>query len=502
MSDESIPRFDPKRRRAVTAALLLVTALASFEGTVVSTAMPTIIGDLAGLPLYSWVFSVYLLTSTVMMPLYGRLADIYGRRRILLVAIFVFLVGAVACSMARSMPQLIVARGIQGLGAAGLIPIALTVSADIFSLEERARVQSLFSAVWGFASLVGPLLGAWMTISLGWRSIFAINVPLGILAAALVWTKMIESRSALPDPVDLAGTLTMAGGMTALLFAVLRTPKDGAVAAPSISLLLLAAVLIAAFVRLQARRAHPLIPPDLFRRWATASPYVAGVLLGTTIFGVSTFVPLYVQGARGGTASSAGAVITPLILMWAVSAAVAARFVVRSGFRSTARAGALLCLVGLGGLILAAFERAGVGWISLACGVIGSGLGPSSLAQILTIQALVPERRRGVATSLVPFSRTVGGSVGVGALGGILAAGLASRLGPAAEQAGALLAGPEGAGRAPVVAPAVFREAIEGSLFPIFVVVGALAVVNVFVASAFPRRAIEAEQVIATEAIV
>src|SRR5512142_1576685 len=127
MSDESIPRFDPKRRRTVTFALMLVTALASFESTVVSTAMPTIIGDLAGLPLYSWVFSVYLLTSTVMMPLYGRLADIYGRRRILLVAIFVFLVGAVACSMARSMPQLIVARGIQGLGAAGLIPIALTV---------------------------------------------------------------------------------------------------------------------------------------------------------------------------------------------------------------------------------------------------------------------------------------------------------------------------------------------------------------------------------------
>jgi MFS family permease len=400
------------------------------------------------------------------------------------------------------MPQLIVARGIQGLGAAGLIPIALTVSGDIFSLEERARVQGLFSAVWGFASLVGPLLGAWMTISLGWRSIFAINVPLGILAAALVWTKMIESRSALPDPVDLAGTLTLAGGMTALLFAVLRAPEGGAMAAPSVPLLLLAAALLGVFVRIQMRRSHPLIPPDLFRRWATAAPYLGGTVLGTTIFGVSTFVPLYVQGARGGTAGSAGAVITPLILMWALSAAVSARFVVRFGFRTTARAGSLLSLVGLAGLIAAAFERAGVGWISLACGLVGSGLGPSSLSQILVIQDLVPEQRRGVATSLVPFSRTVGGSIGVGALGGILAAGLSARLGPAAEKAGALLAGPHAAGRAPMVAPVVFREAIEVSLLPIFLVIGALAIVNVFISSAFPRYPAEPPQVRATEAIV
>ena len=171
------PRFDPRRRRVVTLALMLVTALASFESTVVSTAMPTIIGDLGGLPLYSWVFSIYLLAATVMMPIYGRLADIYGRRRILLIAISVFLVGAVTCSVARSMPQLIAARGLQGLGAAGLVPIALTVSGDLFSLEQRARVQGLFSSVWGTASLIGPLLGAWMTMSFGWRSIFSDQHP-------------------------------------------------------------------------------------------------------------------------------------------------------------------------------------------------------------------------------------------------------------------------------------------------------------------------------------
>src|SRR4030095_11390456 len=244
------PRFDPKRRRRVTIALVLVTALASSESTFVSTAMPTIIGDLGGLPLYSWVFSIYLLTATVMMPIYGRLADIYARRRILLVAITVFLAGAVACGLARSMPQLIAARGLGGLGAAGLVPIALTVSGDLFSLEERARVQGLFSSVWGAASLVGPLLGAWMTITFGWRSIFTINIPLGILALVLVATQMIESRATLPDPLDLSGAASLAAGVTALLFALLQRPGEGGLRWPArAALLVAAAVSLALFVR-------------------------------------------------------------------------------------------------------------------------------------------------------------------------------------------------------------------------------------------------------------
>src|ERR1035437_5763750 len=228
MSASAAPRFDPARRRAVTIALLLVTALASFESTVVSTAMPTIIGELHGLPLYTWVFSIYLLASTITMPIYGRLADVYGRRRVLMSATVVFLAGAVTCAFARSMPQLIVARGLQGLGAGGLIPIALTVTGDLYSLEERARVQAFFSSVWGFASLVGPLLGAFMTVTFGWRSIFTINVPLGLVALFLVATKMIESRKPGSDPLDVAGALTLALGIGALLFAVLQRAGAGA----------------------------------------------------------------------------------------------------------------------------------------------------------------------------------------------------------------------------------------------------------------------------------
>src|ERR1700674_3276795 len=240
MSAEPAPRFDPNRRRAVTLSLLLVSALASFESTVVSTAMPTIIGDLGGLPLYAWVFSVYLLTSTVAMPVYGRLADIYGRRRLLLSAIGVFLSGAIACAFARTMPQLIAARALQGLGAAGLVPIAMTVAADIYSLEQRARVQALFFGVWGFSALVGPLLGAFLTVHLGWRSVFTINLPLGVIAFAIVATRMRESRASLSDPIDLAGSLALAIGVTLVLVGVLRAPGRG-IAGASVRIATLAA---------------------------------------------------------------------------------------------------------------------------------------------------------------------------------------------------------------------------------------------------------------------
>jgi MFS family permease len=482
------PRFDPKRRRAVTLALLLVTALASFESTVVSTAMPTIIGDVGGLALYSWVFAIYLLTSTVMMPIYGRLADIYGRRRILATAILVFITGAITCAFARSMPQLILARAIQGLGAAGLIPVALTVAGDLYSLEERAKVQGLFSSVWGLASLVGPLLGAWMTMTFGWRSIFTINVPLGLVALLIVGTQMIESRAGLPDPVDVAGAGTLAVGVTALLFAMLHNPARETSVTVRALLVSIALASLAAFVRLQTRRAHPLIPPALFTRWETASPYLAAALMGTTIFGVDTFVPLFVQGARGGTAGAAGAVVTPLVFLWAASAAVAGHLIVRFGFRRTALWGAWLILFGLAGLLAATLTNAAVPWISATCAIVGAGLGPTSMAQILAIQYATEEKQRGVATSLVPFFRTIGGSLGVGALGGILSAGLARRLGSAAESAGRMLAGRASLADAAAVAPSLVREAIERSLLPVFGVLLALAFVNIFITARFPRR--------------
>jgi MFS family permease len=434
MSAAARPRFDPARRRAVTFALVLVTSLSSFESTVVTTAMPTIIGELHGLPLYAWVFSAYLFASTVTMPFYGRLADVHGRRKMLLVAIALFLGGSLLCALARTMPHLIVARGLQGLGAGGLIPLALTVSGDLYSLEERARIQGLFSSIWGLGSLVGPLAGAFLTMSLGWRSIFVLNLPLGLLAAWIVATQMIESH----------GT----------------TPESPAAA-------------------LRA----------LFARRAVVVPYLSSTLMGVALYGVSTYVPLFVQGARGGSAGAAGAVITPLILCWAVSATAGGRLILAAGFRRSAELGGVLLVLGFGGLVTAALRDASTGWIVAACAVIGLGLGPTALAQLLAVQEEAPEPQRGIATSLVPFFRTVGGTVGVAAMGAVLSAGLAARFGPALESASRALAG-----EAPP--PPGFRVALERSLLPVFWVLLVAALFAVGVATRFPggsRAAIKDE---------
>jgi MFS family permease len=312
-----------------------------------------------------------------------------------------------------------------------------------------------------------------MTLSFGWRSIFSINLPLGALAFALVLTQMRESRAPLADPFDAVGAATLASGVTLLLLATLHGPG----LLLRLGLLVLSLLALAAFVRAQSRQRHPLIPLSLFRRRQTAAPYAAGLILGTTIYGIDAFVPLFVQGARGGTAAAAGAVVTPVVLLWAVSAALAARAVVAFGFRRTAQAGAVLIGLGFVALIAAVYLHAGVPWISGACALLGAGLGPSSMSQVLAIQAEAPERERGVATSLVPFFRTVGGALGVSALGGILAAGLARRLGAAAGAASQVLSG----GSAPGV-----RDAIAASLLPVFVVLLLLALVNVLLTRRFP----------------
>jgi hypothetical protein len=288
--------------------------------------------------------------------------------------------------------------------------------------------------------------------------------------------------------------VTLAAAVTALLVAVTRrADQEGLPLGLRVALFGLGVLLVVAFVHLERRREHPLIPMALFSSATRAAPYLGGLVLGTTIYGVDTFVPLFVQGARGGTAGAAGAVVTPLVLGWSVSATLAARAIVRHGFRRTAQVGALLVLSGLSGLVAASLLDAPVWVVSAVCGVIGAGLGPSSLSHLLTVQHTAAEAMRGSATALVPFSRTIGGSLGVAALGGIFSAGLAERLGPAAAGAGRLLAhGGSEAGPAGAVAAAALRVAIERSLLPVFALLLILSLLNVAVANRLPRTVEEA----------
>jgi MFS family permease len=324
-----------------------------------------------------------------------------------------------------------------------------------------------------------------MTLTLGWRSIFSINLPLGGIAFALVLTQMRESRAPLSDPFDAKGAVALAAGVAGLLVSTLHGLDLGL----RLGCLAVSVLALAAFARIQSRHAHPLLPLTLLRRSEIAAPYAAGFLLGTTIYGVDAFVPLFVQGARGGTAAAAGAVVTPVVLMWAVSATLAVRAVVAFGFRRTAQTGAVIISLGFVALVVAVSLGAGVPWISAACALVGLGLGPSSMSQVLAIQAEAPEAERGVATSLVPFFRTLGGALGVSALGGILSAGLASRLGDAAEQASQVLAGRHALpGPAAALPSRAVALAIEASLLPVFVTLLLLAMINLWLTRGFPGK--------------
>jgi MFS family permease len=423
-------------RRIVTVALLLAMTVASLEQTVVSTAMPSIIAALKGLDIYPWVFSAYLLAATVTTPLYGKLADLLGRKRVLLFGLGLFAAGSMLSGLARSMPELIAMRVVQGLGAGAVGPIVLTMLGDLFTIEERARVQGWFSAVWGVASLAGPTVGGVLTDQLSWRWVFFVTVPFALVSAWILIRHVhetIEPRKV--APIDVVGAVLLALGSVVLLLAVL---KGVAVSwSWTVSLLVLAGFMLGSFLVWEQIATDPVLPLDLILS-AHLGPAIAGSFLsGALLFGLDTYIPLYVQGVLGGSATEAGRMITPLFLSWAVSAAVAAQVVGRLGFRRTAVAGTVLITTGTLGVTLGA-ARPGSAMLLFAAGmvVIGMGMGPTSLSFVLAVQNAVDWGRRGAATGAVIFFRMMGGALGVGTLGAVLGYGLAQRL----------LATPAGAG--------------------------------------------------------
>jgi MFS family permease len=409
---------------------MVVTAL---EQTVVSTAMPSIIAKLKGIDIYPWVFSAYLLAATVSTPLYGKLADLLGRKRVLLFGLGLFALGSMLSGLAQSMGQLIAMRTLQGLGAGAVGPIVLTMIGDMFTLQERAKVQSLFSGVWGVSSLAGPAIGGVLTDQLSWRWVFFVTVPFAVVSAWILvrhFHETIEEREVLP--IDWSGAFLLASGSTALLWAVLNGSEQSAVAASG--WIGLATVLLVLFVWRERRAADPVLPIDLFLSPSIAAAIAGSFLIGALLFGIDTYMPLYVQGVLGGTATQAGRLITPLFLAWALSVAVAAKVVVRLGFRRTGVAGSLLIASGVLGLTL------GTSWPALSrplflasMFIVGLGMGPTSLSYILGVQNAVDWGRRGVATGAVTFVRTMGGALGVGLLGATLGFDLTRRLNAAGE---------------------------------------------------------------------
>ncbi|MGA9522113.1 MAG: MDR family MFS transporter [Myxococcaceae bacterium] len=468
----------PTRRPLVLAALVLSMFMAAMEMTVVSTAMPTVVGDLGGIQLYAWVFTAYLVASTVMVPIFGKLADLFGRKPVLLFGISVFLVSSIACGFSTTMWQLVIFRALQGFGAGAMQPIVITVIGDIYSLEERAKIQGVIGAIWGFAGLVGPLLGGFIVKVLSWPWVFFINVPVGIASIVLLSFFLHESVEKKRHALDFAG----AGTFTLAILLLLAGVSGGGLGAWP---LLPAAALLVLFVFVEKRAAEPLLPIPLMRQPVIGFANVASALIGAAMMATVTYVPLYVQAILEGSPTDAGRAIAPMVIGWPISSTVAGRLIPRYGFRPLIRVGVVISSLSAIALAVMTGPTTPVFALQVVMFCFGAGLGSTSTALLLSVQTSVDWKQRGVATASNMFFRTIGGTLAVGALGGILSAMLAGVPG-ADPGAAAELLGPEH-GRS--LDPALLRTlsgALDQALHLSFWVVAALAALAVVVAVAFP----------------
>lgn len=428
-----------KTHRSLTlSALLLTLFMAAMEMTVVSTAMPTVVGDLGGIQLYAWVFTAYLLASTVTVPIFGKLADLFGRKPVLLFGTFVFVLGSAACGLSQTMLQLVVFRAVQGIGAGAMQPVVLTVIGDMYSLEERAKVQGFTGAVWGFAGLVGPLLGGWIVHWLSWHWIFFLNVPFGLVAIVLISFFLHEDVAKKRPNLDVAG----AGLLAACVLLLLAGSSGGAVGAWP---LLGAAIALPAFVWVEKRAKDPVLPLGLFANPSISLASIAGTLLGGAMLASVTYVPLFVQSVLGGSATDAGEAITPMVIGWPIFSTIGGRLVPKLGFQPLIRVGLALTAASAIGVAILLGPDTNIRLIQVLMFVFGAGMGFANTALILAVQTSVDWKQRGVATASTMFFRTIGGALAVGALGGILAASLAGDPSIPPGAAGKLLGADHGA---------------------------------------------------------
>ncbi len=461
-------------RLATVASLLLALFMAAMEMTVVSTAMPTVVADLGGAGHYAWVFTAYMLTSTVTVPIYGKLADLYGRKPVMLASMALFLVGSMASGQARTMAQLVLFRGIQGVGAGGMQPMALTIVGDIFAIEERAKMQGLFGAVWAIAGLVGPLLGGFIVGALSWRWVFYVNVPFGILSALVLVFALVEDVEHREHSLDIAGAALMAVSVVTLLVA-----SDGVM---PLLLLPASAGLFAAFVAVERRAKEPVLSLTLLGRPVLATSSALSALSGGAMLGIVTFVPLYAQGVLGASPTQAGAAIAPLAIGWPIASAISGRLIPKIGFRPLVRVGSVVVAGASLALTLLVANGAGAGALRIGTALVGVGMGIANTALVIAVQTSVGFAERGVATASTMFFRNIGGTVAVGGMGVLLAHALGAENADVVSR----ILGPERSRVDPGLLHAVAGHVALGVVDVLWAVVG-LSAVAALVALLFPK---------------
>jgi EmrB/QacA subfamily drug resistance transporter len=466
--------------RIIFASLMLVMLLASLDQTIVSTALPTIVGEFGGLEHLSWIVTAYMLATTIATPLYGKLGDLFGRKIVLQAAILLFLLGSALCGISRSMGELIAFRALQGLGGGGLMITTMAAVGDVIPPRDRGRYQGIFGGVFGFSTVLGPLIGGFFVQHLSWRWIFYINLPLGLVAVAVIawaFASPIERRR---PRIDVAGASLLAIGLTALVLFTSLGGHTFAWGSPQIlGLIAVSAIAFAAFFRVEGAAAEPILPLSLFRNRTFVVCCATGFIVGLAMFGSITYLPLYLQVVKGVSPSAAGIQLTPMMGGVLVTSIASGQIISRIGrYKAFPIIGTAVMTIGLA-LLSTLDIRSGPWAASGYALVLGMGLGMIMQVLVLAVQNAVDYRDLGVATSGATLFRSTGGSVGVSLFGAIFAAGLARQL-AGHLPAGASFPGAVGARAAGALDPAArnfYLEAFTAALHAVFVAAAFLSAI-------------------------
>ncbi|HEY6931939.1 MAG TPA: MDR family MFS transporter [Marmoricola sp.] len=481
-------------RTPVLIALILTMALVAMDTTIVATAIPQVVGDLGGFSLVGWVFSVYLLAQTVTIPIYGKLADLYGRKPILVIGVVLFLLGSLLSAASWNMLALIGFRALQGLGAGSIGATVMTVAGDLYDVEERGRVQGWLSSVWGISAVVAPAAGGLFAQYLTWRWIFVVNLPIGALALLMIVRGLHEEVVRRKHRIDYAGAalLLLASGL--LILGLLQ----GGVAWPwlsvaSISVLGGAVVAAAVAVVVERRAAEAVMPPWLWTRRVTGGSYAATMTAALMVIGLSVFLPTWAQTVLGLTPVAAGFVLAVMSMTWPLASALSSRLYLRIGFRDTALVGAGFAVAA--GLLFSLLPEGSPVWAPvLGSALMGAGMGLIFAPLIIGLQSTVGWGERGVVTGGAMFSRFLGQSLGAAVFGAVTNAVILSRLRGARQAGGRAPSGVDGVSRALEHHPdggeaAFLREVMHASTHAVFVglLIAALATL-VLLLALVPRR--------------
>ncbi|MGE5370704.1 MAG: MDR family MFS transporter [Solirubrobacterales bacterium] len=408
------------KRQMVTIAMMLSILLVALDTTIVTTAMPSIVKQLSGLKLISWVFAIYLLITSVTAPIYGKLADLFGRKKIYIFGVVLFVVGSMVSGMAQTMTQLILFRAFQGLGAGAVMPLTFTIIGDLFPGEQRAKMQGLFSSIWGIAGLLGPLAGGLFVDNISWRWIFFINVPVGLLAIFLVFAFLHETQvDETKKIVDYKGALLFTVSMGSLIYALISGGERYAWnSAAIIGLFAIAAVFLVLFVQVEKKAEEPMLPLTLFEIPVISEAYIIGFVSSCVLIGVSVYLPIWIQILLGHSATSSGLTLMPMSIAWPVASALAGRWMYRIGSKTTAIIGTVAIAAGSFWLLFVQTNSPYWYLVGIMI-VIGFGMGFCSTPLTVLIQSAVGWNMRGAATAGNTFARTIGQTVGVAVFGSV-----------------------------------------------------------------------------------